>query len=289
MKFLNKLKAFTLAEVMITLVVIGIIAAVVIPVAIQSKPDENIMKFKKAHNTLYQTIRTLINLDRYYKDGDLGVKANGELIDGTHDGDKKYFCNSFSDVLSIKKSICTEDNTENTEASGFVSSVFLSATDGVSDCNNTEEVNTWTNTQKNNMDSVCKRVAAKTSQRIITTDGITFYEGNPRYTYGMPWKDSDSSSWETTCMEKYANEDTCNRRLFGTFIGGCNAVGDRIYKLICIDIDGIPNGGSDNCDDDKDICPFGYGITSVGHIMIGARANEWLKKDFREEKKQPSS
>ncbi len=87
---------------MITLVVIGIIAAVVIPVAIQSKPDENIMKFKKANNTLYQAIMTLINSDKYYKDGDLGIKANGELIDGAHDGDKKYFCNSFSDALSIK-------------------------------------------------------------------------------------------------------------------------------------------------------------------------------------------
>ena len=46
-------KGFTLAEVMITLTVIGIITAVIIPVAIHSKPDENIMKFKKAHNTLY--------------------------------------------------------------------------------------------------------------------------------------------------------------------------------------------------------------------------------------------
>ena len=80
------------------------------------------------------------------------------------------------------------------------------------------------------MDSVCKSVAAKTSQRIITTDGITFYEGNPRYTYGMPWKDSDSYSWETTCMETFT-EDKCNRRLFGSF-PGCDGV-DRIYKLFC--------------------------------------------------------
>ena len=47
MKLKSK-KAFTLAEVMVTLTVIGIITSIIIPVAIHSKPDENIMKFKKS-------------------------------------------------------------------------------------------------------------------------------------------------------------------------------------------------------------------------------------------------
>ena len=37
-------------------------------------------------------MRELVALDKYYRDGDLGVKPNGDLIDGTHDGDKTYFC-----------------------------------------------------------------------------------------------------------------------------------------------------------------------------------------------------
>jgi len=41
------LKGFTLAEVMIVLTVIGILAGILIPVANNSRPDENVMKFKK--------------------------------------------------------------------------------------------------------------------------------------------------------------------------------------------------------------------------------------------------
>ncbi len=283
MKFLNKLKAFTLAEVIITLVVIGIIAAVVIPVAIQSKPDENIMKFKKAHNTLYQVVKTLINSDKFYKDGDLGVKPNGDLIDGTHSGDKKYFCNSMADLLSTKTVNCTEESTENTEPSGFVQNVFVGPSgDGINDCANSTEVKNYMNNIKTDIDSRCKRLAAKTNQRIITTDKVTYYEGNPKYTYGLLWKDTDSPQLAGgNCYDTHS-VSTCETRLFGGVHLGCDGF-NRIYKLFCIDIDGIPADGSENCDDEKDICPFGYGIRADGHIMTGARADEWLKKDFHGE------
>ena len=51
----------------------------------------------------------------------------------------------------------------------------------------------------------------------------------------------------------------------------------------CIDVDGIPAGGSANCDDKKDICPFGYGIRVDGKIVTGARANEWIAKSIQKE------
>ncbi len=100
-------KAFTLAEVMITLTVIGIITAVIIPVAIHSKPDEDTLKFKKAHNVLYETISILVNSDKYYQDGDLGIKKEGVEVAGNNIGgsDGKtglYFCQTFSDVISVK-------------------------------------------------------------------------------------------------------------------------------------------------------------------------------------------
>ena len=40
-----KKKAFTLAEIMIVLVIIGVLSAILLPVAIHSAPDENVMKF----------------------------------------------------------------------------------------------------------------------------------------------------------------------------------------------------------------------------------------------------
>ena len=55
----------------------------------------------------------------------------------------------------------------------------------------------------------------------------------------------------------------------------------NIYKVICIDIDGIPDDGSENCDDVKDVCPFGYGVRYDGKILTGQRADEWLEKGFQ--------
>ena len=88
-------KGFTLAEVLITLSVIGIITAVIIPVAIHSKPDENIMKFKKAHNTLYQVVSALVGSGKYYLDGDMTRDIKGNLqYSSNYDPTCKY-CSYF--------------------------------------------------------------------------------------------------------------------------------------------------------------------------------------------------
>ena len=41
-------KGFTLAEIMIALVVIGVITSILLPVAFNNVPNENVMKFKKS-------------------------------------------------------------------------------------------------------------------------------------------------------------------------------------------------------------------------------------------------
>ncbi len=102
----NMKRAFTLIEIMIVLTVIGVLSAVLIPVAMNSMPDENVMKFKKAHAELYNVIGQLVTSDKYYLDGDMGVRADGTVLDGTHSGDKSYFCNSFSEMISAKSNNC---------------------------------------------------------------------------------------------------------------------------------------------------------------------------------------
>ena len=102
-------KAFTLAEIMIVLTIIGILTAILLPIAINSAPDENVMKFKKGNNTLGTVIRELVNSDKYYANGDLGIRADGTLIDGTHDGDNTYFCETFADVVSTKSVNCKDE------------------------------------------------------------------------------------------------------------------------------------------------------------------------------------
>ena len=54
-----------------------------------------------------------------------------------------------------------------------------------------------------------------------------------------------------------------------------------------IDVDLIVsnNGWLDStseCDDIRDICPFGYGIRADGKILNGKRAEEWLEKSIQE-------
>ena len=109
-------KGFTLAEVMIVLTVIGILAGILIPVANNSRPDENVMKFKKAHATLMNVIHELVTSDKYYKDGMMDFRPDGSQVyggfahgEGTvgNDNDVKYFCQTFADVISTKSVNCS--------------------------------------------------------------------------------------------------------------------------------------------------------------------------------------
>ena len=72
---------------MIVLSVIGVLTAILLPVARNAMPDKDVMKFKKIHNAFQTGIRELVTSDKYYLDGDLGTKINGDLIDGTHERD----------------------------------------------------------------------------------------------------------------------------------------------------------------------------------------------------------
>jgi len=53
------------------------------------------------------------------------------------------------------------------------------------------------------------------------------------------------------------------------------------------EIDGFDETkGSENCDDVKDICPFGYGVRADGKILPGARADKWIKKELQKGKNE---
>ena len=145
-------KAFTLAEIMIVIMVIGILSAILLPVAFQSAPDENVTKFKKSHNILGTIIRELVNSDRYYSDGDLGTLKNGSAVTSA-----KYFCESMADVLSIKKKDCKEI---------------------------TNASYAWANgadieTAKTNVDKWCAETQTSIGAEIITSDDVS----KPRFAF----------------------------------------------------------------------------------------------------------
>ena len=237
-----KKKAFTLAEVMIVLTVIGILSAILLPVAINSTPDKNILKFKKGYNTLTSVIRELVSSDKYYLNGDLGVKHDGNLVDSA-----TYFCETFADVISIQSKNCS--TSVQAETNPHYNAWFSVKTIGF---------------VLSQLDYNCKNNKETLNNEIISSDNISFYEKNTVFHFGTLW-DAVSQIITPTGL-----------RLFGDFKD--DAGFDKIYKYFCMDIDGIPEGASkDDCINE---CPFGFGIRADGKILTGARADEWLKKEI---------
>lgn len=71
-----KHKGFTLAEILITLTVIGIFAAIVTPVLKKAFPDQNIVLFRKAYNVVVTAVSELINDEQSYPSTVLGSTIN---------------------------------------------------------------------------------------------------------------------------------------------------------------------------------------------------------------------
>ena len=202
---LHSKKAFTLAEVMITLTVIGIITAVIIPVAVNSKPDENVMKFKKANETLYNVISTMTNSDKYYLNGDLGTKPDGSDVDAT------YFCKTFSDIVSVKKSDCRK----------------VEQTSDATKWEHYEHTYWATEWPKHELDRYCKIRQEDNYEEIVTIDGIIIFEPATTVhfkTIGTPYKRRIVEG----VYLFYENPDTVNL--------------NRVYKVFCIDVDGLNKG-----------------------------------------------
>ena len=239
-------KAFTLAEIMISLSVIAILTAILLPAAFHATPNELILKFKKAHATLATVIRELATSEKYYLEGDLGKKPNDTLIN-----DSKYLCNTIADILSVKSVNCSNSAAINQEDKQIVQVGTLS---GVS-YGTLEEA-------KNQVDVACSNSASTIGAEIVLTDDTIFYQTSPVTHFGI--------TEQAHAAQNGAAATTSQTRIFGSYLDD-NGL-DRVYKIYCIDIDGINNGEA----------PFGYGIRVDGRILSGARADEWMTKGIQE-------
>ena len=248
--------AFTLAEILIVLVVIGVITAILLPVAIQSSPDEKVMKFKKGNATLGKVISELINNDKYYGE-DFSKKPDGtHLLGGfANCSDKnvvtndetviKYFCETFADVVSTKSVNCSTVKTGGDDYKTFIAI-----------CDEQEATTSWwkhtIEEGKELFDKACLETAESVGEEIVTTDDIVFYQANPQATFGIVWGDGNN------CLQEL---------LFSL----SDSISLSYYKPFCMDIDGINKGEP----------PFGYGIRIDGKILTGKRADEWINKSMQ--------
>ena len=159
--------AFTLAEIMIVLTIIAIITAILLPSARNATPDESLMKFKKTNMSLASAIQELVNSDKYYSNGDLGLKPNGSLVD-----DPKYFCNTLADVLSVKSLNCSDKNTGyNSSAVANFSDILTNEIDG-------EKIYEYADCMCNTTNLIPDEA------EIILSDNTSIYTINPYYHFG---------------------------------------------------------------------------------------------------------
>jgi len=201
-------KAFTLPEILIVLSLIGILTAIILPVAFNSAPDENVMKFKKANGMMGDIVTEIINSDKFYCHGDFGLKplaSTNECSEEEPYGDAvgaKYFCKTFADVVSTTEVNCSDS----TEGSGQAY-VILS---GLSESDMT--------TAQETLDTYCANNIPDEPE-IITADGSNWYQIAPGVTF--------------------ATMNGATRR-FGTID---SALGfDVTYRVMCMDIDGLETG-----------------------------------------------
>ena len=237
-------RGFTLAEVAIVLMVLGILTAVLLPTAIKNMPDENVLKFRKGNSTLYTVIKTLVENEQYYLSGDLGIKPNGDLIEGSSDEDKKYFCETFAQIVSYKSKNCSISG-----ANGHQGGLDLRG--GYGGYGYTYEEGAV------KIDSACNECQSIGAE-IVTIDDITYFQTTPSFAFGYIFPSTGKRNFGASPTEA-AHTDATG---FGA-----------LYKIFCMDVDGINKGEA----------PFGYGIRADGKIFQGARAQEWMEKKITRE------
>ena len=190
--------AFTLAEILIVLSAIAIITAILLPSARNAMPNSDISKFKKSNHALVSAIHELVSSDKYYAQGDLGLDKNGDRIDNP-----KYFCNSLSDILSIKEVNCLDTNL------GYNSTALANFPDLLTNEINGDKI-------YDIADCMCK-AHTSSNEEIVLNDNTIIYTINPHYHFGSLINGSD-------------------KRLFNL----CS--NEKRYKFVCMDIDGINQG-----------------------------------------------
>lgn len=114
-KIQHKKDAFTLAETLVVLTIIGVLAVIALSVLQKSVPDKNKALFKKAYSVTERTIAELVNDENFYPyDPDRIGFLNTDVVQipGTTSaasGDTKL-CELFTNKLNLLGDIAYEDS-----------------------------------------------------------------------------------------------------------------------------------------------------------------------------------
>ena len=99
-------KGYTLAETLITLAIIGVIAGLLFPVMQKNTPNREMLAFKKAYSSVERAIAEMINDEAMYSEGEGFADTRGVIYEGkTYRGETK-FCG----LLAAKLGATCDDN-----------------------------------------------------------------------------------------------------------------------------------------------------------------------------------
>lgn len=244
-KNFKKKAGFTLAELLIVLAVLAVIAAVLMPTVFDSMPDENKLKFKKGYYTLKRTIDQMVNSEFYEgNEGEFGkvlISTSdpcpfGGAAGGTAGSNdcKKMFCIQFSEMLNSTYAQCERFKNE----SGVVTNLF-----DVSDITRGDGGASDIDTKCQDFPGGNLSSSADTHKvNVVTQDGIY---------WSLP-------------LDDFSGVASSNQ---GGSLSGVYAGIPKYYGIICMDVDGP--GGED---------AFAFGIRRDGKVVAGAKAKAWLQE-----------
>ncbi|MCD8025283.1 MAG: type II secretion system GspH family protein [Candidatus Gastranaerophilales bacterium] len=242
-------KGFTLAEVLIALVVVGVLSAILIPTLITAAPDEELLRAKKAYNTLVRALEYLTNSGPYdVTNGNLDATAYIRGTTSTNKTQRKRFlCNNLAEVLNTKSADCTKtNNIHNKITNSCTSSYTTDDTNGNPLCIKTTTGSSGTaldyDTLRDTLDSVCENTYSGYSTglnaQIETTDNILWSVQNTNF-----------SNYSTVTIDGISVPS--------------------FYGVICID-----TGKSTSSD-----YVFGMGVRRDGRVITGTKLQELLEED----------
>ena len=120
---MKRKNGFTLAETLITMGIIAVIAAIMIPMLVKSRPNKEMIMLKKAYYLTARNVNELVNDDDFYPDTDdpdvvgfANTVTEATYHGETYTGDTK-FCNLFASRMNIT----TDVNCDATLATTFTS------------------------------------------------------------------------------------------------------------------------------------------------------------------------
>ncbi len=132
----NKKNGFTLAEVLIALTVVGVVAVVLIGALGKIKPNKEKVLFRKAYNTTVRIVSEMINDEELFSDSEVLTDTSEVTYRGkTYSGLTK-FCKLFEAMANVSEVVTSCDESTNddrvwTDKQSTISGPYFTTTDGM--------------------------------------------------------------------------------------------------------------------------------------------------------------